>query len=364
MKRTPRPAALVGLAAITALLVASGATGTSKAAPENTKEPFIASQYLVKVGSSIAGNKGTWTGKEPITYTYQWIRCNDEGEACKAIAGETATDYTVTKSDVGHTIKFRVNAKNVDGKSQATSNATQQIQGKAGAPQATSPPAITGTPTVGQQLNATTGNWNGTKPITFVITWERCNTAVTECTDVGHSGPSYRLVNGDAGNRMRVQVNASNSDGKSSALSLPTSLVQPQSGGGGGGGGGGGNAIDVKDVGPAGERLVVDQVVFNPNPVTSKSVPIHVTIKVKDTNGKLVKGALVFFRSTPVVASIPTDAPTGADGTVSYTIQPEADFPIKNGYSVQFFVKAYRQGDPSLAGISGTRLVQVATHKP
>ncbi len=43
---------------------------------------------------------------------------------------------------------------------------------------------------------------------------------------------------------------------------------------------------------------------------------------------------------------------------------PEADFPIKNGYSVQFFVKAYRQGDPTLAGISGTRLVQVATHKP
>jgi hypothetical protein len=64
------------------------------------------------------------------------------------------------------------------------------------------------------------------------------------------------------------------------------------------------------------------------------------------------------------VASIPTDAPTGSDGTVRYTIHPEGDFPIKNGYSVQFFVKAYRQGDPSLAGISGTRLVQVATHKP
>jgi hypothetical protein len=89
-----------------------------------------------------------------------------------------------------------------------------------------------------------------------------------------------------------------------------------------------------------------------------------VTITVKDTNGKLVKGALVFLRSTPVVASIPTDAPTGSNGTVSYSIQPESDFPIKNSYSVQFFVKAYRQGDPSLAGISGTRLVQVKTRKP
>jgi hypothetical protein len=49
---------------------------------------------------------------------------------------------------------------------------------------------------------------------------------------------------------------------------------------------------------------------------------------------------------------------------VTYSIQPRSDFPIKNGFSVQFFVKAYRSGDPTLAGISGTRLVQVATHKP
>src|SRR4051794_8969963 len=216
MKRTPRPAALVVLGAVAALLVASGATGSRKAAPENTKEPFIASQYLVKVGSNLQGNKGNWSGDAPITYTYQWLRCNDEGESCKNIGGATETSYTVAKADVGFTLKFRVNAKNPDGKSQATSNATQQIQGKAGAPQATSPPVITGTPTVGSTLNATTGNWNGTKPINFTIKWQRCNSAVTSCTDLGHSGPSYKLVGGDAGNRIRVKVNASNSDGKSS----------------------------------------------------------------------------------------------------------------------------------------------------
>jgi len=31
---------------------------------------------------------------------------------------------------------------------------------------------------------------------------------------------------------------------------------------------------------------------------------------------------------------------------------------------VQFIVKAYRDGDPSLAGIYGTRLVQVPTKSP
>jgi hypothetical protein len=361
MKLTSRivgPGAFVVLGAVVALLAASGATGSSTAAPENTKEPFIASTYLVKVGSNIVGNRGEWSGKN-ITYTYQWLRCNDNAEACKKISGATETDYTVVQADVGHTIRFQVTAKNADGKSTATSNATAEIVGKGGAPQATAPPVITGTPTVGQQLSSSNGSWNGNKPITYAIAWQRCNTAVTDCTDLGRSGPSYQLVAGDAGHRIRTKVTASNSVGQSSALSVPSAIVQQS-----GGGGGGGSAIDVKDVGPAGERLVVDKVTFNPNPVTSRNVPIQVKITVKDTNGKLVKGALVFFRSTPVVASIPTDAPTGSDGTVSYSIQPQGDFPIKNGYSVQFFVKAYRQGDPSLAGISGTRLVQVATHKP
>ena len=31
----------------------------------------------------------------------------------------------------------------------------------------------------------------------------------------------------------------------------------------------------------------------------------------------------------------------------------------RNGYNVQFFVKAYRSGDPPLAGIAAYRLVQV-----
>ena len=67
--------------------------------------------------------------------------------------------------------------------------------------------------------------------------------------------------------------------------------------------------------------------------------------------------------STPILTSTPTDAPTATDGKVSYAVDPTSSFPLKNGYNVQFFVKAYRKGDPMLAGISGTRLVQVATAK-
>jgi hypothetical protein len=86
-----------------------------------------------------------------------------------------------------------------------------------------------------------------------------------------------------------------------------------------------------------------------------------VRITVKDNKGKLVRGALVSMVSTPVVTSSPTPSETDSNGLVVYTIQPEGDFPIKNGYSVQFYVKAYRAGDPTLGGVSGARLVQVAT---
>ena len=59
-----------------------------------------------------------------------------------------------------------------------------------------------------------------------------------------------------------------------------------------------------------------------------------------------------------------TDAPTGDNGMVTYRITPQSDFPIKNGYSVQFYATAYRKGDPTLGGIYGSRLVQVATKTP
>ena len=76
-----------------------------------------------------------------------------------------------------------------------------------------------------------------------------------------------------------------------------------------------------------------------------------------------MRNAFVFLRSTPILTSTPTDAQTAQDGNVAYAVNPTSSFPLSNGYNVQFFVKAYRKGDPTLAGVSGTRLVQVATAK-
>jgi hypothetical protein len=361
MQRIPRlGVVLAGAAVLAALLLATSATGKSQAKPSNQQEPFIATKIAVVVGAKLTGDKGSWNGTEPITYSYQWLRCNADAISCKKVTNATGTQYTVVQNDAGHTLRFQVTAKNAEGSGDAVSNATGEVPGKANAPAEITAPTVSGSAVVGQQLTTTNGTWAGTQPITYTINWQSCNTAVTSCSGTGKKGSTYTVAAADVGRRLRSKVTAKNSVGSSTGLSDTTAVVASS----GGGGGGGGNTVKVADVGPAGERLTVDRVVFNPNPVTSRNVPIRVTITVKDTKGRLVQGALVFIRSTPIVSSTPTDAPTGGDGTVSYSIQPRSDFPIKNGFSVQFFVKAYRQGDPTLAGISGTRLVQVATHKP
>ena len=66
---------------------------------------------------------------------------------------------------------------------------------------------------------------------------------------------------------------------------------------------------------------------------------------------------MVFLRSTPRVTTGGRQ-PTAMDGTVTFELVPLSTFPAKRG-NVQFFVKAYRTGDPPLAGVAGYRLVQV-----
>ena len=85
-------------------------------------------------------------------------------------------------------------------------------------------------------------------------------------------------------------------------------------------------SIPVTSV-PSNERLVVDQVQFSPNPIRSRTDPITVRIKVKDTRGYVVRDALVFFRSTPLVTRNAQDQKTGQDGWLQLTVTPENDFP-------------------------------------
>ena len=108
-------------------------------------------------------------------------------------------------------------------------------------------------------------------------------------------------------------------------------------------------------------RLVIDSVHFLPGVVTSRRTPVAVRVHVSDTRGFVVRGALVFLRSTPLVTSTPAEQVTNQSGFVTLTAFPRATFPLKRGYHVQFFLRTRKDGDSLLAGVSSRRLAQVAT---
>jgi hypothetical protein len=228
------------------------------------------------------------------------------------------------------------------------------------APANTAAPGITGSFADGQTLTATNGTWSGTQPITFSYQWLRCNASGSACANIaGATAQTYRLVSADVGQRLRVRVTASNEQGASQATSPATPVIQavgipglitlPS----------GERSIPATSV-PATERLIVFEVQFTPRAITSRTDPIQIRVKVRDTRGFVVRDARVFVRSTPLVTTASPRQLTGEDGTIVYTVQPRSTFPaIRNGFNVQYFVKAYRDGDPPLAGVAGYRLVQV-----
>ncbi len=89
----------------------------------------------------------------------------------------------------------------------------------------TAPPAISGTPKVGQTLAASNGTWSNT-PTSFAYQWLRCNSSGNSCVTVANGTlKTYTLVGADAGHTMRVRVTATNADGSTSSESAQTAVV-------------------------------------------------------------------------------------------------------------------------------------------
>jgi hypothetical protein len=222
-------------------------------------------------------------------------------------------------------------------------------------PTNTSPPTIDDTtPTQGQRLHATTGTWTGTQPLAYTYRWRRCNAVGAACIDIA-TGSEYTVRSVDVGFTLRVRVTARNVDGSRTAASAATAPVAaapppPPPG----------STIPVTAVNLP-DRLVVDTVAFSPTPVRSRTAPLTVRVRVKDTRGFVVSGALVFVRSVPLVTSTPAEGTTGSDGFATFSVAPRSNFSLifRRGYNLPFFARARKPGDSELAGVSARRLVQV-----
>jgi RTX calcium-binding nonapeptide repeat (4 copies)/WD40-like Beta Propeller Repeat len=221
--------------AVTATNSFGTATATSDATnvlvgqpPVNSFRPSISGTETS--GSVLFATNGTWTGSTPMTFTYDWRRCNSSGGACVSIGGATAQSYVVQSTDVGSTIVVAVTAKNAGGSATVVSGPTGVIQAGTGStttrPAVTTPPSFTGVLARGQTLRAASGGWSGSTPMTFAYQWQRCVTPQSACQSIASATKTtYTLAAADVGKRIRLMVTASNAAGSTQGLSSVSGAV-------------------------------------------------------------------------------------------------------------------------------------------
>src|ERR1700757_3892501 len=90
--------------------------------PRNTTAPSISG--TLRSGETLTADAGTWSGTQPIDFTYQWRRCDTNGANCANIIGATKKTYTLGSIDVNNTLRVRVKATNSAGSSAVVSAQT------------------------------------------------------------------------------------------------------------------------------------------------------------------------------------------------------------------------------------------------
>jgi hypothetical protein len=364
-------AALV--AVVVALIVPGLGSARAQSAPRNTKEPRISGSTAV--GDTLTGTTGEWTGN-PTSFKFDWRRCPPDGGQgsgnCDGIVDGPSNTYTLAGYDVGYTIRLQVKAFNSDGKGTATSNATGQVTGQGIGPTNTGLPTVTGTADVGQTLTGSQGSWDkgGLFLANFSYAWLRCDAAGNGCAAFGQTQTTYVVGDADKGHTLRFQVTATNPAGTTVVQSNPTGVVPgaapvtsppppPPPGSSGAGCPAGRRVAQAADVtSPA--RLLIDRQIAAPLPIGSGRQEV-VRYRVSDTCGQLVQGALVYATAVPFgQLSTPAEAATGPNGWVSVAFTTTAGFPLgQKQRSVQIFVRARKEGEDLLAGISARRLFEI-----
>ena len=201
------------------------AIGSEAASPESTSPPSL--EGTPTVGNTLSASAGVWSGSEPISYAYQWQRCDAGGDACTDVAGATSAAYTLAGADAGARLRVLVQASNAVASASASSSPSEVV-GDAGPPANTAAPAIGGEAGEGQRLFAENGEWSGSLPLSYYYRWERCNAAGEACTDVeGATQPTHTLTAADVGHTLRLEVTTTNSLGSAGALSPQTAVVSP-----------------------------------------------------------------------------------------------------------------------------------------
>jgi hypothetical protein len=229
-------------------------------------------------------------------------------------------------------------------------------------PANTTPPSVSGTPRDGETLSGSDGTWTGTDPITYTYQWQRCDGNGLNCANLaGATGRTYAVQTSDVNNRLRINVTARNESGSTTASSQPTAVVTPPEGAT--------RLADGRYSIPASSvrlpnRLVISGVEFVPSVLRSHN-PYTGRFRVTDTRGYVVRDAIVLVTGVPLGwIQAPPEVRTNVDGLATLQIQPTRFLRLVRGGSMVKFIRARKEGDTLLAGISTRRLVRVRTATP
>jgi hypothetical protein len=141
-------------------------------------------------------------------------------QPCPLVADGSVQLDTATLRDGQHTV--HVTVEDAGGNQAVIFDGIVQTHN---APINAGAPTLTGQASVGAQLNAGHGQWDGA-PSGFDHRWLRCEADGTDCTPVaGATGTAYMLTAADAYHRMATDVTAENGSGASTARSAPSAIV-------------------------------------------------------------------------------------------------------------------------------------------
>jgi hypothetical protein len=82
----------------------------------------------------LSASTGSWSGTTPLSYAYQWQRCNSSGASCVPVAGAAGNSFVLGSVDVGSTIRVSLTASNSAGSATASSAATAVVTGLPASP--------------------------------------------------------------------------------------------------------------------------------------------------------------------------------------------------------------------------------------
>jgi hypothetical protein len=99
---------------------------TKAVAPTGKTPPTITGKAVV--GAQLVADAGTYGGGAVETYAFHWRSCDKTGGGCTDVGGATGQTYGVRSSDVNHTLRVEVTAKNDYGSTVNESKPTAVVQ--------------------------------------------------------------------------------------------------------------------------------------------------------------------------------------------------------------------------------------------